>query len=80
MMRPTYSPMIPRNVHGFADFGECGEVHNGGFGKGLIEESGVGDIADHEAGGGKYGGAVAAREVIENGELKIVLQACSRAA
>ena len=77
IMRPTYSPMIPRNVHGFADFGECGEVHNGvdgRFGKELVEEGAVGDIADHQAGGGRYRRAVAAGEVIENGDLKIALQ------
>jgi hypothetical protein len=69
--------MIPRNVHGFADFGECGEVHNGvngRFGQELVEQGGVGEIADHKAGVGRDGGAVAAGEVIENGDLKIVLQ------
>ena len=64
-------------LHGLGDFGECGEVHNGvdgRFGKELVEEGAVGDIADHQAGGGRYRRAVAAGEVIENGDLKIALQ------
>src|SRR5262249_7821150 len=63
--------------HGLGDFGKCGEVHNrvhGRFGKELVEERAVGDIADHKAGGGRYRRAMAAGEVIENGDLEIILQ------
>ena len=64
-------------LHGFADLGERGEVHNGlngRFGKELVEESGVADIADDKTGGGRYGRAVAAGKIIENSDLKIILQ------
>jgi hypothetical protein len=64
-------------LHGLGDFGKGGEVHDsveGRFGKELVEESGVGDVAYHKASGGRDGRAVAAGEVVENGDLKIVLE------
>jgi hypothetical protein len=64
-------------LHGLGDFGKGGEVHDsveGRFGEELFEESGVRDVADHETSGGRDGRAVAAGEIVENGDLKIVLE------
>ena len=64
-------------LHGLGDFGKGGEVHDGvegRFGEELVEEGGVGDVADHETSRGRDGRAVAAGEVVENGDLEIVLE------
>jgi len=64
-------------LHGLGDFGKSGEVHDGvdrGLGEELLEEGGVGDIADNQARGRRDGRAMAAGEVIENGDLEIFLE------
>ena len=65
-----------RVLHGFGDFGESGEVHDGVDGRSgeeLIENCGVSDIADEQASGGRDCVAMAAGEVIEHGDLKVLL-------
>lgn len=64
-------------LHGLGDFGESGEVHDGvdrRFGEELVEESGVGNVTDDEMSGGRDRRAVPTGEVVEYGDLKVVLQ------
>jgi hypothetical protein len=69
---------IERGIaHGFTDFGESGEVHDGMDRPGqkkFVEEGGVGDVANHQASGGGNGVAMAAGEIIDDGDLEILLQ------
>jgi len=64
-------------LHGFADSGEGGEVHDGGdgrFSEEMVEQGSVGDVADQETRDGRDGRAMAAGQVIEDGDVEIVLQ------
>lgn len=64
-------------LHGLADFGGGGEVHDSGEAgdsEELVEQVRVGDRTDHKAGGGGNGFAAAAREVVEYGNLETALE------